>query len=81
MYEGSVKFVAGMELSGLHLYTDNYYTSPILFHHLYNRGINACGTARINKKHFPKELMTSATVHNHGLYKYLSNGPLLAGSG
>ena len=32
----------------------------------------------MNRKHFPKELMTSVTLHNHGLYKYLSNGPLLA---
>ena len=32
----------------------------------------------MNRKHFPKELMTSATLHNHGLYKYLSNGPLIA---
>ena len=39
----------GLENTGLHLYTDNFYTSPSLFHHLYNRGIYACGTARSNR--------------------------------
>ena len=70
--------VLGLEFSGLHLYTDNYYTSPLLYNHLYNRGINACGTARSNRKHFPKELVSPSTVSNRGMYKYLSNGPLLA---
>ena len=63
--------VLGLEFS-FHLYTDNYYTSPLLYNHLYNRGINACGTARTNRKHSP------STVSNRGMYKYLSNGPLLA---
>ena len=31
---------------GHHLYTDNYYTSPTLFSHLYSRGTGACGTLR-----------------------------------
>ena len=37
--------ISGLEGSGLHLYTDNYYTSPSLYLHLYNCGINAYGTA------------------------------------
>ena len=68
----------GLHGSGLHLYTDNFYTSPLLFHHLYNRGINACGTARSNRKHFPQDLVTRATVSNRGLYDYRTNGELLA---
>ena len=68
----------GLEDSGLHLYTDNYYTSPLLYNHLYNCGINACGTARINRKFFPKELVIQPTIGNRGSYKFLSDGPLLA---
>ena len=41
--------MSGLEGSGLHLYTDNYYTSPSLYLHLYNHGINACGTAHPNR--------------------------------
>ncbi len=37
-------------------YTDNYYTSPLLFLYLYERGINACGTVRVNRKGYPREL-------------------------
>ena len=49
--------MSGLEGSGLHLYTDNYYTSPSL---------NACGTARPNRIGFPKELLTKATNNNRG---------------
>ena len=64
--------------SGLHLYTDNFYTSPLLYLTLYNKGINACGTCRPNRSHFPPELICKATKHNSGHYDYRSNGPLLA---
>ena len=71
MYKVVLDLVLGLEFSGLHLYTDNYYTSPLVYNHLYNSS-NACGTARTNRKHSP------STVSNRGMYKYLSNGPLLA---
>ena len=67
-----------LENTGLHLYTDNFYTSPSLFHHLYNRGIYACGTASSNRKYFPSDLVTRATASNRGHYDYRSNGSLLA---
>jgi hypothetical protein len=35
------------------LYVDNYFTSPILFEDLYERGTYASGTARVNRKHYP----------------------------
>ena len=70
--------MSGFEGSGLHLYTDNYYISPSLYLHQYNRGINACGTARPNRIGFPKELLTKATNSNRGFVDFLSNGPLLA---
>ncbi len=64
---------------GLQLYTDNFYTSPLLYHRLYTQyGINACGTVRPNRIGFPKELIIKAIDANRGTYKYLSNGPLLA---
>lgn len=55
--------LSGLEVSGLHLYTD---TSPTLYLHLCNRCINACGTSHPNRVGFPKELVTTATRHNHG---------------
>ena len=52
-----LNLTTGMESNGHKLYMDNYYTSPQLFMTLYNKGINACGTARVNRKGFPKELI------------------------
>ena len=69
----------GFDHTGLQLYTDNFYTSPLLYYRLYkNQGICACGTARSNRIGFPKELCVKATGSNRGTYQYLSNGPLLA---
>ena len=70
--------MSGLENTGLHLFTDNSYTSPNLYLTLYNHGINACGTARVNRRAFPKELITKACKDNRGYYEYRSNGPLLA---
>ena len=33
------------------LYVDNFYSSPILFEDLYQRGMYASGTMRTNRKH------------------------------
>ena len=45
-------------LQGLELYTDNYYTSPELYLHLYNEcAINACGTVCTNRRGYPKILV------------------------
>ena len=57
---------------------DNYYTSPRLFLTLYNKGVNACGTARVNRRGFPKELICKGGIKKRGYYDYRSNGPLLA---
>ena len=40
---------------GHHLYTDNYYTSPLLFAELRSRGFGACGTLRLNRRGIPSE--------------------------
>lgn len=39
--------------SGHTLYTDNWYTSPILYGMLYARQTNACGTVKQNRKNMP----------------------------
>ena len=51
---------AGFEMLGHELYTDNYYTSPQLYQCLYDKGINACGTARTSRRYFPQELVGSS---------------------
>ena len=69
----------GLEDAGLDLYTDNYYTSPDLYTTLYEKGINACGTVRTNRKGFPKVLVHDRRRNEErGYYDYRSNGPLLA---
>lgn len=39
--------------SGHTLYTDNWYTSPILYNILHGRQTNACGTVKQNRKYMP----------------------------
>ena len=71
--------MSGLENYGMSLYTDNYYTSPELYLALYRRGINACGTVRVNRKYFPKDLVHKSTRNvQRGFYDYCSNGPVLA---
>ena len=41
---------------GYSVYTDNYYSSPVLFEDLLAAGTTATGTIRTNRKHFPKIL-------------------------
>ena len=67
-------------LEGPHpcLYVDNYYTSPALFLELYRRGVNACGTARVSRKFYPKTLGYGKGEVTPGFYDYRSSGPLLA---
>ena len=75
MFQGSFIPVDGVQNTGLHLYTDNYYTSVMLFNHLYTRDINACRRARCNHQHFPKDKVTSS---NRDFSDYHSNGPLFS---
>ena len=70
--------MAGFEHKGHQLYTHNYYTSPQLFGCLYDKRINACGTAWPNRKYFPKELVPRKKQHEREFFDYRSNGPLLA---
>ncbi len=70
----------GFDNMGVQLFTDNFYTSPLLYYRLYKHQgcINACGTVRPSRLGFPHELIIKATELNRGTYQYLSNGPLLA---
>ena len=71
----------GLPDNGYCLFTDNYYTGPDLYLTLYNKGINACGTIRTNRRAYPKELIRTNRDKSRtprGFYDYRSNGPLLA---
>ena len=71
--------MAGLEDSGIELYTDNYYTSPQLYLTLYKKGINACGTVQTNQKEFPPELVHCKGEHfERGFCDHRSSEPLLA---
>ena len=72
-----LELLDGLEDKCPKVYMDNYYTSPELFLSLYNKGVNACGTARSNRKHFPKDLKVDKRV-SVGYYDFRSSGPLLA---
>ena len=39
-----------------HIYCNNVFTSPILFHDLLNDGIYTCATVRSNRAGFPDDL-------------------------
>ena len=47
---------AGLFDKGYQLYTDNWYTSPTLFHYLQCRKTNAVGTVRTTRKFMPTDL-------------------------
>ena len=59
---------------GHKLYIDDYYTSPILFHDLYQRQTGACGALRLNRKGVPQELKTVKLKKGESVAK--SNGIL-----
>ena len=59
---------------GHKLYVDNYYTSPILFHDLYQRQNGACGTMHINRKGVPADLKTVKLKEGESLV--MTNGTL-----
>ena len=52
-----LELMEGLEDHVFELYTVNYYTSPQLILTLYKKGVNCCGTARTNRKGFPKVLV------------------------
>ena len=67
----------GLENNCPKVYINNYYTSPEHFLALYKKEVNACGTARQNRKYFPSELKVDRN-DIAGYYDFQSSGPLLA---
>jgi hypothetical protein len=58
---------------GYTLYTDNYYSSPILFDHLYANGTNATGTAKLNRKQMPQALKNTKLKKGEALFRQRNN--------
>lgn len=69
--------MSGLEKDGYNLYTDNYYTSPLLYTSLYKKGVNACGTMHANRKGLPPDLIHKRKDETRGFYDFRSSGPLL----
>ena len=76
IYDLMMRLLDGYFNAGHDLYCDNYYTSPTLFLHLFNRRMGATGTMRV-RKGCPKALL-KATLKNKGDKKVMNNGPLVA---
>ena len=57
------------------LYVDKFYTSPVLFSHLYQQGTGACGTLRITRKHVPNIIKFEKPAKGEILV--VNNGPLM----
>ena len=53
--------VSGLEHKGIryHVFTDNFYSSPVLFRDLYQSGFEATGTVRTNRKGLSKSFQQS----------------------
>ena len=60
---------------GHHIYMDNYYSSPELFHELYYHETYACGTARLIRKGIPKTIGKTKLKPLESVY--MRSGPLL----
>ena len=71
-----LELLKGLEQTHPKVYMDNFYISPVLFVKLWTKGVNACGTVRANRKHYPADLLVQKV--DRGYYDYRSIGPLLA---
>ena len=58
---------------GIEIYFDNFFSSPILFHKLMEKGIKACGTVRVNRSHMPK-FNPDSTFKRGDFSSFQSNG-------
>ena len=72
-YDVVVDLVKGLENQGYRLFTNNFYSSPILFEYLKANGFEACGTIDIKRRNVPKclkslktELAKSCTERGEG---------------
>ena len=65
--------------SGRTMYCDNFYTSPVLFEDLYQKGIYASGTCRSNKKYLPQSILPGEHKMVKGESVFLHSGGLTFG--
>jgi hypothetical protein len=63
--------------TGYHLYVDNYYTSGQLFKDLYERGIFAAGTIRMNRSGFPPQLRSLVKREKRGTWRWVRDDKCL----
>ena len=63
---------------GYTVYTDNFYTSPLLCEDLLQKGIYSCGTVRINRKNFPKLLTEKSKKLKRGECLFCHHGHVTA---
>ena len=66
-----------LQEQGYHIFTDSFYTSPILFLELHRRGLLVTGTVRPNRKGLPR--LVKATKPARGQAVYARKGSLLVG--
>lgn len=64
--------------SGYHVYCDSFYTSPVLFLHLYDLGFGACGTFRDTRVGIPKGSANALTKRSpQGTMRWIREGALI----
>ena len=73
--EGIVlKLIEGLKDRDHHLYCDSYYTSPDLFLSLKEKGFEACGTVRTNRKGIPAKFKEKEKMKKGEVAYGLTNG-------
>ena len=64
--------------TGYVIYTDNFYTSPLLFRHLAEQGFGACGTYRAGRMGVPKTRENALNKKSpRGSIRWIRDGDLL----
>ncbi|KAL4009424.1 hypothetical protein ACER0C_003276 [Sarotherodon galilaeus] len=64
--------------TGYHIYCDNFYTSPALFHHLHDLGFGACGIFQDTRVGVPKTKLNALTKKSpRGTIRWIREGPLI----
>ena len=77
-YDVVMKLATTLFDQGYRLFTDNFYTSTILFIHLLKNGIIACGTILLNRKGIPADLKDTTTLNKaRGSNRFVREGNLL----
>ena len=71
-----VALLDGLEGRGHHVFTDNYYSSPVLFAELRDLGFGACGTVHINRRGLPAEI--KATLSKGDIISALVDETMMA---